>query len=436
MRIFAEKQIYIRSKSGVSYISLSSPMQLLLFALFVGLCGWVGFASVNTMLHNEIMARHEQLFLEKQFAYEENLNRLQLDYDNLNGELSLMRDWFNETTATLETRHKELTRLLERHTQISATIKTMQNRLAHVIHKTRPPSSKIRLVAHAKRRETVLFHSRPANTRTTSATLPMPDNTFNMAQIKTNMHMTQLSETTPKRIEQLYMRQQDLLNALEESTDRKIAELNTIIEKTEVLHPDPFMAKILPDGQRHIGGPYIPLENTHRKDSALQKQFFRISRNIDYLADLSQAIRHIPLAHPIHHSPITSNFGPRIDPFRNRAAFHSGIDFGVAIGTPVHATLGGRVSYSGMRGPYGLVVEIKHANGFKTRYAHLSKTQVQRGQVVSFQDIIGESGNSGRSTGPHLHYEIWYKGKIRNPKFFFNAGKHIFNPAEIRKFTN
>ena len=119
---------------------------------------------------------------------------------------------------------------------------------------------------------------------------------------------------------------------------------------------------------------------------------------------------------------ITSGFGGRVDPFTKRAAFHSGVDFGAARGTPVYATLPGTVVRAGNKGPYGLVVEIDHGNGFRTRYGHLDKSHVTRGQYVEFQQRIADAGNSGRSTGSHLHYEIWFDGKVRDPSAYVVEG--------------
>jgi len=90
---------------------------------------------------------------------------------------------------------------------------------------------------------------------------------------------------------------------------------------------------------------------------------------------------------------------------------------------------------TGLKGPYGLVVELDHGNGFRTRYGHLGKSHVKRGQYIGFQEPIADAGSSGRSTGPHLHYEIWYDGKVKDPAGFLNAGKQIFNIAEAIKPT-
>ncbi|MEC7210017.1 MAG: M23 family metallopeptidase, partial [Pseudomonadota bacterium] len=247
--------------------------------------------------------------------------------------------------------------------------------------------------------------------------------------------MPYLPENISRRIATLDTRQRDLLDALEESLDHKIDEFETVINQTDVLTTEEFMARVLPENELSVGGPYIPLQGQPGLNSSLHQQLYRINTNLDRLSGLSKSLAKIPLALPIHDYSITSDFGVRLDPFKKRAAFHSGVDFGATTGTPVHSTLGGTVTQAGYKGPYGLVIEIDHGNGFKTRYGHLARSRVRAGQRVEFQQHIGDAGNSGRSTGPHLHYEIWFDGKVRNPAAFLDAGKQIFNIAETYSAT-
>jgi murein DD-endopeptidase MepM/ murein hydrolase activator NlpD len=243
--------------------------------------------------------------------------------------------------------------------------------------------------------------------------------------------MPQVPGDVYKHVASLDVRQQELLDALEEKIDQRIDEFESVIEGTDILEPESFMAQVLPESERAIGGPYIPLQDTNPGiNSKLHQQLYRISNNLERLQDLSKSVAKIPLALPIHDFRLTSGFGPRLDPFKKRAAFHAGVDFGTATGTPVYTTLPGTVTRAGYKGPYGLVVEIDHGNGFRTRYGHLARSRVRRGQQVEFQQHIADAGNSGRSTGPHLHYEVWYEGKVRDPIAFLDVGKQIFNIAE------
>jgi murein DD-endopeptidase MepM/ murein hydrolase activator NlpD len=122
---------------------------------------------------------------------------------------------------------------------------------------------------------------------------------------------------------------------------------------------------------------------------------------------------------------VTSPFGVRPDPFLGTPAMHTGIDLGGHVGEPVHATAAGTISIAGRDGGYGNLVEINHGNGLSTRYGHLSEIDVKVGQKVRTGQVIGKIGSTGRSTGPHLHYETRVNGQAVNPQKFLRAGLRL-----------
>ncbi len=126
----------------------------------------------------------------------------------------------------------------------------------------------------------------------------------------------------------------------------------------------------------------------------------------------------IPSLQPVQSAHVGSGFGNRIDPFHGGLAFHSGLDFPSPTGTMIYAAAGGRVLSAGWHGPYGNMVEIDHGNGLVTRYAHASKIAVKPGDVVMPGQAVAQIGSTGRSTGPHLHFEVLYRGAFLDPKFF------------------
>lgn len=150
-----------------------------------------------------------------------------------------------------------------------------------------------------------------------------------------------------------------------------------------------------------------------------------VERMTEVLADLDRAVTSMNLAHmsfpgrtPVRGKAATSAFGSRIDPFSRRQAFHSGVDYPAPTGTPIHASAGGKVIYSGYRPAYGKTVEIDHGAGLVTRYAHASKLLVQQGQVVMPGEKVAHVGSTGRSTGPHLHFEILKDGRFVDPAVY------------------
>ena len=143
--------------------------------------------------------------------------------------------------------------------------------------------------------------------------------------------------------------------------------------------------------------------------------------DIDYVTFLQKEavkfqkyLSRIPLGPPVW-GKLTSKYGYRIDPFSGKYEFHDGVDIMAPWGTPVRATAEGKVVFAGRWGGYGKTVIIKHAYGFKTLYAHMSKIKVKRGQWVKSGQIIGYVGSTGKSTGPHVHYEVWRYSKKQNP---------------------
>ena len=124
---------------------------------------------------------------------------------------------------------------------------------------------------------------------------------------------------------------------------------------------------------------------------------------------------------------MTSGFGVRPDPFLGRPAMHSGLDFRSETGDPVRATANGVVESAGWSGGYGNMIEIDHGNGFATRYGHLSKIEAKVGQQIRIGQIIGRVGSTGRSTGPHLHYETRIDGDAVDPQKFLRAGLRLGN---------
>ena len=165
-----------------------------------------------------------------------------------------------------------------------------------------------------------------------------------------------------------------------------------------------------PADRSNSGGPYImPQEN--------------VGKELLYRSDtFLDTIHHLPLGRPVPGS-ISSGYGHRIDPVNGRRGFHEGVDFRGRSGDPIKATADGTVVKAFRNGGYGKYIEINHGNGYVTKFAHLKKMLVKRGDKVKRGQVIAQLGNTGRSTGSHLHYEIVYKGKPVNPSKFMHAKK-------------
>ena len=176
-----------------------------------------------------------------------------------------------------------------------------------------------------------------------------------------------------------------------------------------------------------VGGPFVPL--TLRKDAGtFERQIYRVQVARANVEKLTRTLGAVPVRKPIMGEiDLSSGFGVRSDPFLGRPALHSGLDFRSSTGDPVRATANGVVETAGWNGGYGKMVEIDHGNGFSTRYGHMSEIDVKVGQQIKIGQIVGRVGSTGRSTGPHLHYETRIDGDAVDPQKFLRAGLRLGN---------
>lgn len=181
-----------------------------------------------------------------------------------------------------------------------------------------------------------------------------------------------------------------------------------------------------------VGGPLVEISAADTGPFGLNGDDGFLARAQEVAARLEEASRFEDLIHALPlGAPIdvpyreTSGFGFRSDPFTRRSAWHEGADLAAYYGAPITATAPGTVSFAGTKSGYGRVVEIDHGLGFKTRYGHLQSIGVKTGATVAIGQKLGTMGSTGRSTGPHLHYEVYFHGKSYDPIKFLRAGKHV-----------
>jgi murein DD-endopeptidase MepM/ murein hydrolase activator NlpD len=219
-------------------------------------------------------------------------------------------------------------------------------------------------------------------------------------------------------LDRIEARQGTALNALEESYDSRARRMRSVLADLGL-----DLGKV-PAGPMSpaIGGPFVPFKP--KADAGVfDRQLYRIALARSQVDRLTRAMVSVPVRKPVlGEIDTTSGFGMRIDPFIRSPAMHTGLDFRGQPGDPIRATAGGTVAQAGWNGGYGKMVEIDHGNGFSTRYAHLSEIAVVLGQHVRIGQTVGRLGSTGRSTGPHLHYETRVEGEAVDPQKFLRAG--------------
>jgi len=174
------------------------------------------------------------------------------------------------------------------------------------------------------------------------------------------------------------------------------------------------------------GGPFVPVKLPLERES-FAHALSRVNLARSQAEALGRTLTNVPVRRPVGGEiDLTSTFGVRVDPFLHVAAMHTGLDFRGNVGDPIRATAAGKVVAAGWSGGYGKMVEVDHGNGLATRYGHLSEIDVYVGDTVRIGEIVGRLGSTGRSTGPHLHYETRVDGEAVDPQKFLNAGVKLF----------
>jgi murein DD-endopeptidase MepM/ murein hydrolase activator NlpD len=178
------------------------------------------------------------------------------------------------------------------------------------------------------------------------------------------------------------------------------------------------------------GGLFEPFFGKGKKD-VRDPRFLKLAAALGRMDAMERALAAIPTAMPAASMMMSSGFGYRSDPFTGGGAMHAGLDFKGPVGTPILAAAKGTVVLAGFNGGYGKTIEIRHANGLVTRYAHLSGLNVRRGQMVERGVQIGRMGSTGRSTGSHLHFEVRLNGQAINPRKFLEANPDVLKVQTV-----
>lgn len=216
------------------------------------------------------------------------------------------------------------------------------------------------------------------------------------------------------------------LLALGARTQHSISLVERAVAMTGI-NVDALISRARKELRSAAGGPFIAVSvpEAGTLPDGVNEIATDVGARVERWEALKRVVQAMPLAAPLDQFLIGSGFGPRTDPFNGRRATHTGLDFNAPLKTPVLGTAPGRVVFAGWHREYGRLVEIDHGFGIRTRYAHLAAISVKKGDKVALRAKIGLLGSSGRSTGPHLHYEILVDGKSVDPFKFLEAARHV-----------
>jgi len=390
LQTFPERQIYLRSGGEVKYHNLSTRVQVGIVATLVFMAAWCLLTLVNFAFGVSPFASTDERIVELKSNYERQLADSRAKIENVELLLTEQRNNFEALAAEIETKHNTLSQIVG--TEAVAVMgdePALKFADADILMAPTVRDSARRVA----RRSSLASHE-------ISTGLP-----FDRA----------LAELDSSQNNILLMAESELLETIDFN--------RALIEATEM-----DLDEVMEQGTQGQGGPYIPLEGPDAPllEGEFQPRTTAIQARLYEAEALTEIVNTLPLGHPVEiESIVTSKFGVRRDPFTKRPTHHSGLDFISGSMAPILATGPGTVKFAGWGGAYGNMVEVDHGNGFISRYAHMKKLNVKRGQKVEAGDQVGGMGSTGRSTATHLHYEVHFDGQARDPKTFLKAGRYV-----------
>ncbi len=430
-RVFPERRIYIRSDARTRYWTFSPISQCGATFVVAALIGWSGFTSYafidkatdGRTAENRLQASQEAYEIqlaalrEQQRLVEEELNRSNERGDMVTRELSEKQRLLVETAGRLHDSEAELTGLRTEFENLLAERRTEQDQ----INALNEEVVGLRLsMAELERGESEMTDTLKTFASTMQGVIAARDQASERA-VELDTRVAVLED----EIKGWENRQEHMLAQLEDATKTSLGDLNGLFTGSDV-DLESILKQTRRDYTGRGGGPIDddgaaaeePVVDAGERVAALMNDMERMSL-------MRVAIDRLPFGMPTRNARRTSGFGHRRDPYRRTARMHNGVDFAAPRGTPIYATGEGVVAFSGRQSGYGIVVKIRHAFGFETVYAHLSKSRVKVGQRVERGDRIADMGSTGRSTGSHLHYEVRIDGKPVNPSKFIRAARNV-----------
>ena len=382
LRYFPERQLFLRSNNRVRYLTIPTQVQI------VGATGlaitfiWLSIATLQVILQSNDLEQREQV-----------IKSINADYLSLSNDFTSLEKELERRAALIEKRQKLIDTLV-----------------------------------------TDLAPEKAAEDEPQQQTGEDDTRGISEAQLETNYgdQVASLDDSSSRR--------KALLDRMMALVERQNAQAETlalvfasrsdavsaVTEKTKVP-----LADVYNIGNGPVGGPFLPetdipavFSNEDDDPLRLMQQYFH-----EYQAAMA-VLDSYPMAAPSKKYYISDYFGPRRDPIRGIMARHAGLDIAAWKGTPVLSTAQGRVVFSGWNGVYGNMVDIDHGNGFKTRYGHMNKLHVAKGVQVEEGHHIGDVGDTGRTTGAHIHYEVWFNGRLVNPLPFLKV------ESDVREIKN
>jgi murein DD-endopeptidase MepM/ murein hydrolase activator NlpD len=377
----------VRRRMKPLRIELNPILAAFLALLGLALLGWAGATTSYALFRDEFLIQLASRHKATERHSRAEIARLRDDYERVNSQLLVERENFASELGDLAQRQADVERRQD-------VLSHLGGSLADGIGKaggTPPPAS-----------EEILGGLRlgTAEPQQESRAAPMGE-----------------VEELRARYDEIEADQRRKVAAVQNRLDEKRTALNGVYASLGI---EPQASKPVKAG---IGGLYLPFGLGG--DGSVPSDVDQLTESAHETDMLREGLSRVPVGMPLPHLRAVSGFGNRTDPFLGGIAFHSGLDLESPAGAPAFATASGTVTAAEWNGGYGLMVEVQHDHGYATRYAHLSRIAVKKGDEVKLGDIVGFVGSTGRSTGPHLHYETRRNDTALNPTRFLKAAEAI-----------
>ncbi|MBR9836524.1 M23 family metallopeptidase [Salipiger thiooxidans] len=421
-RVFPERRLFLKSDTDTRFIRLRSETQLVAFLGGALLVAWAIVATAILLMDSISAGNYRDQAQRDQISYQRRLNELSAERDSRAAEALAAQERFNTALAQVSSMQSRLLDSETRRRELETGIDVIQTTLRDTMKEREDVGD--RLAALQGQIEG----------GAAAAVNGEGDGTLDLLAAA-------LARTAEERDQVVANAQDALVRADEIATEMRLMEENNdrIFRQLEEamtvsvkpldkmfsaagMDPDRIIKEVR-KGYSGQGGPLTPITFSTRGEepSIDTERANRILNEMDKLNLYRIAAEKAPFAVPLKDAfRFTSGFG------RRWGRMHEGTDFAAAHGTPIYATADGVVTHAGWMSGYGRLVKIQHEFGIETRYAHMSKIRVKVGQRVSRGDQVGDMGNTGRSTGTHLHYEVRVGGKAVNPMTYIKAANDVF----------
>ena len=401
-----ERQVYFRTNGVVKFKSLSTTIQLTGFG-FVGMFAlWVVMVSVNYLTRDIVME-----------ARDHQINEISEEYARALGDIEILQQRLLSRVDTLDSRQDFLQNVMAGDPLQGLNIKPVD--------------------------DVTVDDASSGSDMGLDPIDRLASLSFTPDALKNNQpHLYAMDvfvNKTEQRLQTVADSQQGIAQGLITLADTRMADIDERIASTGLKSSELASYWNGASEIMGVGGPYLPTTNHKLLETRLLNEptpealiadpFLNTHKELSTtwlsMQKAHDTVSSIPAIEPAADFYISSRFGRRIDPFKKKTAVHYGLDMAGWPGTKIYSTATGTVVKAGTNGAYGRMVEVDHGNGFKTRYGHMKRVRVKIGQIVKRGDIVGDMGCTGRCTSTHLHYEVWFGGKPRNPMPYVRKAQSI-----------